>query len=592
MNKKGFTMVELIAIVIILAAMSLITFTAYNTIIKNTTISNEKDLVRNIIMEANVLYNDYVLKDKQEQLVNKNIFDLIKIEDKPSSGYLIINDYGNVAIAILIDDRCYKKDYENNTINLLETINCEDLESYKPLYKDIVLNGADPELDEGMIPVIIDDDGTLTKASLKEEWYNYSQKKWANVVLVNETSRSKYKEADSGTQIYASDVLAYFVWIPRYKYQIFNDVDNILTGQDYEKNTVELINIVFQDKDAIKASGTKEGQWLTHPAFTFGDKELNGIWVGKFETTGTAKQPTILPNKTSLRNQNVSSQFKTSLLFANNTLNSDGSITHSNNTTYGINNTDSHMMKNMEWGAVAYLTTSKYGQGTTEVRINNSSKYITGCAATTPAINFGYPEYPSQTNGSEGAYSGCENMYNTQIGILASTTGNITGVYDMAGGSSEYVMGVLEDSLDSNIPTSGKSNTYNSGFTGNFVCVKCDNSNETISSTIGTTFPNNKYYDLYDYGTSAINEVAYKRSKLGDSIVELGSFTHYTSSVDNTIRYYSNWHKDRATLVYPTLPWFIRGMTWNDGANSGIYSSYIGHGAALGYISFRTVLVK
>ena len=25
--------------------------------------------------------------------------------------------------------------------------------------------------------------------------------------------------------------------------------------------------------------------WATHPAFSFGNKELNGIWVGKFETT-------------------------------------------------------------------------------------------------------------------------------------------------------------------------------------------------------------------------------------------------------------------------------------------------------------------
>ena len=31
--------------------------------------------------------------------------------------------------------------------------------------------------------------------------------------------------------------------------------------------------------------------------------------------------------------------------------------------------------------------------------------------------------------------------YNTSIGYTASTTGNITGIYDMSGGAWEYVMG-------------------------------------------------------------------------------------------------------------------------------------------------------
>ena len=47
-----------------------------------------------------------------------------------------------------------------------------------------------------------------------------------------------------------------------------------------------------------------------------------------------------------------------------------------------INNSalNSHMMKNDEWGAVAYLSKSKYGKQNEEVWINNSSSYITGSA--------------------------------------------------------------------------------------------------------------------------------------------------------------------------------------------------------------------
>ena len=36
------------------------------------------------------------------------------------------------------------------------------------------------------------------------------------------------------------------------------------------------------------------------------------------------------------------------------------------------------MMKNMEWGAVAYLTHSNYGRNGNKIYINNSSDFITG----------------------------------------------------------------------------------------------------------------------------------------------------------------------------------------------------------------------
>ena len=46
------------------------------------------------------------------------------------------------------------------------------------VYKDIVLNGADPEL-KGMIPVKIDSNGKVLKADITEKWYDYSNKEWA-----------------------------------------------------------------------------------------------------------------------------------------------------------------------------------------------------------------------------------------------------------------------------------------------------------------------------------------------------------------------------------------------------------------------------
>ena len=88
---------------------------------------------------------------------------------------------------------------------------------------------------------------------------------------------------------------------------------------------------------------------MTHPAFI--SMNTNGFWVGKFETTGSPTQLSVLPGETSLRSQTVKTFFELAY-------------------NYSRDN-DSHMMKNTEWGAVAYLSHSNYGIGT-EVRINNN----------------------------------------------------------------------------------------------------------------------------------------------------------------------------------------------------------------------------
>jgi len=246
-------------------------------------------------------------------------------------------------------------------------------------------------------------------------------------------------------------------------------------------------------------------------------------------------------------------------------------------------------------GAVAYLTTSKYGQGLTEIRINNSSKFITGCAATTPATTKTYGEYLAQTDGSEGYYEGCENQYNTEIGYLASTTGNITGIYDMSGGTWEYVMGIVEDAMGSGVPYSGRSNIFNSGFTGELGCPTCDTGygNDTsITSIVAQTYPHSKYFDLYSYGESAYHVADYNRGKLGDATIELTNFTSNVSLGDNTRRYHSTWNKDYAYFIYKNGPWLKRGGYYIDGVGTGMFSFDYHYGGAYSYISFRTVLAK
>ena len=498
-NKKGFTLIELLAVIIILAVIALIATPIVLNVIDNARKSANKDSAYGLLDSAKLYYMESLLDESKS--LSGNLIDKINVSgSKPDSGTVYINNRGEIALAVVYDKVCFTKNYEDADLTESDDIkNCNipslPSEPISKLYKDTVLNGADPELKDNLVAVTINTDGIVKKADIYSEWYNYTNKTWANAVLLN--GNDTYSAGDT---ISEDAIKAYYVWIPRYKYQIFYDGVNDTTKQ--------LINIEFESKDTTKSNGTTKDSWLTHPAFTFGDTELNGIWVGKFELTGDTTNPTIKPKVTSLRNQNVSTLFATIQKLS----------------------TNSSMLKNIEWGAITYLTTSIYGQGLTEVRINNSSTYITGCAA-------------SVENGA--SYTGCENAYNTTTGYLASTTGNISGIYDMSGGAWEYVMGVMEDSLNSNTPSSGNSLEYNSGFNGK-------NLNDG-TTTIGVSFPESKYYDIYKYGT-VWND--YTRYHLGDATTET-----------------KGWNGDYMGIVYDLSSWFTRGGHYGRGNSGGIFAS-------------------
>ena len=250
-----------------------------------------------------------------------------------------------------------------------------------------------------MIPVKFDASGNAVVADTHAKWYDYSNHEWANAVLVNcADSEIKSKYFDSNNRVLASavgktismdEIMQMYVYIPRYKYQLFNAEDGTSVEQ--------AINITFESKTTAKSTGTKNGEWLTHPAFTFGNKELAGIWVGKFEVSAptdntcytsestdncnkTGITPLVKPDVKSYRYAQVGT-FESNMMAMNDSSN-----------IYGFATTDdTHMMKNMEWGAVAYLSHSKYGTCTdgtcTEININNSSGYYTGRSGGSPTAS-------------------------------------------------------------------------------------------------------------------------------------------------------------------------------------------------------------
>ena len=454
---------------------------------------------------------------------------------------------------------------------------------FESRYSEDILNGTDPVLKDPLIPVTIEADGTVKKADIKNKWYSYEDKEWANaVILFDESQNSNYQVGDT---ILEEAIESYFVWIPKYRYQLW-DLGQYDSLTEIDTSKVHEIPIIFGNYTTLDeregecttpmksgATGNCQiGDYMTHPAFL--SIPSTGFWVGKFETgyngansTTEAEQNVndsskviIKPNTYSWRNIQVANAFYTSYDYKR--------------------ELDSHMMKNTEWGAVAYLQHSKYGSATS-VRLNNNSSSITGYAANDePVCDYSQEKIECQISCSDGT---CNIAYPNSI--LASTTNNTSGIFDMSGGSWEYVMGVIVD--ESGNPMSGRNSISNSKFNGTFGCPTCDNDSSGLTQlTEGYEWPNKKYYDIYLNNGSDQN---YTSRILGDATGEMGPFKGYTSTTAGLKRI-GSWYDDHPFLVTNYVPWFVRGGNRGDGSMAGIFCFGNNFGDVLTWISFRLIL--
>ena len=551
-NKKGFTLVELLAVIVILAVIALIATpqvlgmieSAKKGATESSTLSYvdsvEKAIVsKTIASSRNTNYDGKYTVIGNKLSKNDASLDLNLKGDKPDS-----NSSNEVTVEKGIVKEAYLKFGEyyvtyknnNNEISYCSSkvgylSNCSDKEIKELTYKESILNGADPVVEGDLLPVKINNDGKVIYADPTEEWYKYEDKKWANaVILKDKTKTYKY-----GEEIPNSNIESYMVWIPRYRYKIFNlgNYDSITNVDNSINKTIE---IVFEDKYTKVSTGSTVGSYLTHPAFT--TFNTNGIWAGKFETTGTISEITVRPLETSLRNLNIKTMF---------------------NLAYNYNrNLNSHMMKNTEWGAVTYLTYSKYGKNS-KVRINNNLDYKTGYASVKePTCGW---TNSNETCNKYGTDSSVTVAYNTTTGYLASTTGNITGIYDMSGGAHEYMASYMSGKIGA------------SGFT-----------ESEINSKI-------KYFDVYG-STSSI--ISYKNRILGDATGELGPFGKLTSTGSSGTQeaYINSFFSGSSGFVDGSYPWFFRGGCVSYGVIAGPSFFDRFTGGVLDSVSFRLVLAN
>ncbi len=196
------------------------------------------------------------------------------------------------------------------------------------------------------------------------------------------------------------------------------------------------------------------------------------------------------------------------------------------------------MMKNSEWGATVYLAHSKYGTNKQKVEKNENASYYTGGTNTV------------------------ESIYTTNK--KQSTTHNATGVYDLNGGSYEYVATYVNNGNESLITYGGKVAGDIYGAT----------SEEQATSTKYKTVYSSANDQAADYATAG-------NKNKGDAVYETSS-THSNST--------GSWFGASAYFPYSSLPFFYRGGDYIS-SNAGAFSFNSNSGCDQRYASFHPVLV-
>ena len=181
LNRKGFTLIELLAVILILGIIALIAIPTVNNILKEARRGAFSSTLTNI---EKAIENECTLS----QIKNKDINYTYTITDGIISPSVEIK--GDLPDGtIYVDGEC-KVNYTlyNNNFSAIKENDETKIED-KKIYTEDILNGAVPVLSNNLIPVTIDNDGTVRKADIYEKWYSYEEKIWANAVLVSSLKR-------------------------------------------------------------------------------------------------------------------------------------------------------------------------------------------------------------------------------------------------------------------------------------------------------------------------------------------------------------------------------------------------------------------
>ena len=464
-----------------------------------------------------------------------------------------------------------------------------------------------PQLMEGMTGIYWDESGKEVEVNVdnQDNWYDYSAQKWANAVT---------KDSNG-------NITGYWVWIPRYAYKIeknryTNTVGKIsvkfLQGTTNKDESNAEISTAYPE-----TTGATMSAYVVHPSFINGTlnhymngewyKEISGYWVAKYPagfqantitnnngtlstTISNSSDTVVYSNKnytsyhanmtTNALSQNLTSSGYASqklsypvfkpLTYAYNNISTGDAYTISKeiasaSSFYGLNSTktDSHQMKNSEWGAVAYLTQSSYGRNGTEISLNNY--YTTESSPWRTAIT---GMCIDGTSGSKSTTLG--NAYNTTVGVKGSSTANVTGIYDLNGCVWERTAAYISNG-NASLSSYGKSYANTTANANGY---------QTLSTKWATVYPYNSSSDSYTNNYSVYSGKKSTTYGFGDAVLE----TSTTGSGS------PSWNGDCSDFPGPSSPFFGRGGCYGDTSLTGLFAFDDTIGGPYSDAGFRSVI--
>ena len=206
---------------------------------------------------------------------------------------------------------------------------------------------------------------------------------------------------------------------------------------------------------------------------------------------------------------------------------------------YGLSSdTDSHLMKNSEWGACAYLARSKaYGIGSRDIAVNSKNLNNGGVSTTKEQGNNKASAYAVT------GYNSNNNEWNSYLenNLSASTTGNMYGIYDMIGCTWERTIGYIYNG-SANLETYG-------------------------ASVISGKDKSTKYATVYPYSDVGNNDNEKGESNyiLNDKIY--GDSVKETSTLGNGS---SGWNGDFSMYMATSKTFLARGALVVDNVRAGL----------------------
>lgn len=357
MKNKGISMIALIVTIIVLILITSITVYTGGNMLEQARVKSATDrlmTVANAIAshEEELGFSDIVVGTPQGdyRLLGADDYEIMGLEDYKNDAQMPPIYVYKSGDSVISNKKIYelktpkvinsKSEYkEEDFVRITHTFYDGSNRKNLKIEFDTVKGVNRPLLTDDMMPVkmYFDEEGVVYSEAVKdiydEDWYDYSNlsPNWANVKMNNNT---------------------YYVWIPRFAYKI----EDFYIGTNLSNIPASAIKIVFlkETSDYMVNEEVLPVGYQVHPAFKFinydGDEvNIPGFWVAKYNVNNLVDV---------IYKENGEGS---AILGALEEVELDK--IHGSN----IEQLESHLLKNSEWAALAYLsfaTTGKTDDGT------------------------------------------------------------------------------------------------------------------------------------------------------------------------------------------------------------------------------------